>query len=68
MVTLTKHLQDVDGVGQADAGALSQAREAFHAWMRKWDYLAEGPPADADVDELLRSILRCTARKKVDAE
>jgi hypothetical protein len=31
-------------------------RGAFDAWMRRWDYLADGLPGDDDVSELLAAV------------
>ena len=33
------------------------ARRAFDRWMRRWDFLKDGLPADDDVEQLLRNII-----------
>jgi hypothetical protein len=62
VITLTKLTQDVGQEGQADAGEnspLELAREIFRAWMRHWDYFADGAPASREVDAFLRAIIDC---------
>lgn len=43
---------------------IEAARVSFHGWMTQWDYLADGLPAEADVDELLSFILASGLLKK----
>lgn len=59
----------------ADAGApeitpamLGVARSAFQQWMQKWDYLADGLPASAEVDELLASVIVGAFREQIGAQ
>jgi hypothetical protein len=63
--------------GEREAGApdpkitpamIAAARDAFNRWMNRWDYLADGLPADSDVDELLRSIIVGALGEQVDAD
>jgi hypothetical protein len=44
---------------------MGAGRLAFHQWMRRWDYLAEGLPGDGEIDALLRSIFLSMLREKV---
>lgn len=42
---------------------VADCREAFHDWMRRWDYLKDGVPAEDDIDRLLRAIIVAALRE-----
>ena len=39
---------------------IEAGRKAFEAWMLEWNYLEDGFPGDATVDDLIASILAST--------
>lgn len=41
----------------AHVDRLQHAREVFHAWMRQWNYLADGAPDDREIDAFLMLII-----------